>query len=251
MMTDGSLSGNCRNCGERLVGKFCSVCGQKADTHRYTWHELGHGLIHSVFHVDSGIFFTLRQLFTRPGHMVREYLEGKRKGHFNAFTLLLTLTAICSFLYVHFHIETYLASVKLNDLEEKSPLIVHKYFAIRALFFLLLCATGDWLVFRDRGYAFPEMIVANAYYFSAVSALQILICPLLLWLQDTAWGATLRLLVLAPVLIYLVWTRRQFYRAGNDAKMNAKVILLVAFLFLVAVGVGRWLVKPYLLQLGS
>jgi hypothetical protein len=183
--------------------------------------------------------------------MVREFLEGKRKGHFNAFTLLITLTAICSFLFVHFHIETYLASVRLNDLEERSPLIVHKYFAIRAVFFVLLSASADVLIFRDKGYAFPEMIVANTYYFSAISAIQILLCPVFLWMQGSAAGPVIRLLILLPMLVYLVWVRREFYRAGWDPGMNARIIVEVLALFLIAAATGRWLVKPYLLSLSA
>jgi hypothetical protein len=41
-------------------------------------HFIEQDLIHRIWHVDTGILFTIRELFTRPGHCVREFINGKR-----------------------------------------------------------------------------------------------------------------------------------------------------------------------------
>lgn len=51
------------------------------------WHDIQHGL----FHFDQGIFYTAKQLFIRPGHSIREFIEGKRVEHFKPLSLVIIL----------------------------------------------------------------------------------------------------------------------------------------------------------------
>lgn len=82
----------CLNCNNQIQNNFCSVCGQKLSTHRYSLqHFFVHDLVHGVFHVDKGFLFTIKELFTRPGHSMREFIEGKRANHFNYFSLVLII----------------------------------------------------------------------------------------------------------------------------------------------------------------
>src|SRR4051812_15937136 len=52
----------CLNCGYEVINNFCSNCGQSTATHRLSiGHFVVHDLIHSIWHVDRGIFFTLKE----------------------------------------------------------------------------------------------------------------------------------------------------------------------------------------------
>lgn len=88
----------CRNCNQHLLlnQKFCHECGQRTDTHRINFHYFLHELPHNIFHVDGGIIFTLKELFTRPGHTIREYLDGKRQPHFKPVMLVLIMGSVCA-----------------------------------------------------------------------------------------------------------------------------------------------------------
>lgn len=66
----------CLNCGTSLTGLFCAQCGQSAHMHRFTAAHLPHELLHGVWHVDSGLPFTLKEMLVRPGHTVHRYLAG-------------------------------------------------------------------------------------------------------------------------------------------------------------------------------
>jgi hypothetical protein len=85
---------NCLNCDTQLTDRFCAHCGQSATTHRLTMGHLLHEIPHSIWHVDKGIFYTLRELLLRPGPSMLGYLRGQRARQFAPLSLLLLVTGI-------------------------------------------------------------------------------------------------------------------------------------------------------------
>jgi hypothetical protein len=239
----------CLNCGLGFVGSYCPDCGQSASTTRFTWHEIWHHTTHALAHVDSGAFFTLIQLVKAPGHTIRDYLDGKRRPYFNPFTLLLTTTAICSLLYVHYGVKTQLEDITLNTYEESTPTIVHKYFAIRSVFLILICTLGDGFFFPDGKYKLPEMVISNTYQFGVATAAQVVCIPIFLWSEGTGWGPWARSVFILCVLAYLFWTRWQFLRAGRDPALNLRITLVLVVEFAIVALAGRWVVKPFLVNM--
>ncbi len=90
----------CLNCGNTFEGEYCPHCGQKADTKRLKLLELLRNSIGPFVGGDSKFLRTCRGLLVRPGHMVREYLQGKRAPYYNPLQLyifLLTIYAILTY----------------------------------------------------------------------------------------------------------------------------------------------------------
>jgi Protein of unknown function (DUF3667) len=101
---------NCLNCNNEVTSNYCSNCGQKATVHKYSVkHFVEHDLIHGVWHVDAGILKTIKTLFTRPGHAVREFVDGKRTKLFNYLSLLVIIIGVSHFIGSY-------SSVKMADL---------------------------------------------------------------------------------------------------------------------------------------
>lgn len=83
----------CLNCGTKFQGNFCPECGQSAETERFTMRFIIENLLAAFLSKDGGIWFTLKNLFTRPGAMIVEILNGKRRKYFSPFPMLFcTLT---------------------------------------------------------------------------------------------------------------------------------------------------------------
>ena len=78
----------CLNCGTEFEGKFCPECGQSAETGRFSFKFIWENLIAAILGRDGGIWFTLKNLFTRPGAMIVEILNGKRRKYFSPFPML-------------------------------------------------------------------------------------------------------------------------------------------------------------------
>jgi hypothetical protein len=99
-MNDASVaSARCRNCESALAPaqKFCGYCGQRTDlAPRLTMREISHDIIHALTHADHSIFSLVRALVTRPGHVAREYVDGRRKRHFGPWAFLLITVGLAS-----------------------------------------------------------------------------------------------------------------------------------------------------------
>ncbi len=194
---DGAIT--CQNCNHEFVGQYCSQCGQRADTHRINWHYIWHEIPHSVWHYDSGIFFTLRELITRPGYTIRDFLNGKRVKHYRPLALLLILGAILVFashsLNVSFvkrgqeTIGTPVnASKGIATFQQDLNQFIEKNQTIISIAMIPLYAFWFWLLFRRRGYNYPEMLVTQTFItnFNFMSSL---IIVLLVWALGGSVGA--------------------------------------------------------------
>ena len=83
----------CLNCDTEFEGKFCPECGQRADTGRFTVRFIFENLLKGILSNDGGVWITLKSLFTKPGQMMVDILNGKRKSYFSPFPMLfLTLS---------------------------------------------------------------------------------------------------------------------------------------------------------------
>lgn len=84
----------CLNCGEIYTGNYCPRCGQSRTTSRYHWSNALKNIAGGFFNIDSGFGRTLIDLLYRPGHLMREFIGGKRAPYFRPFQMLFILAAI-------------------------------------------------------------------------------------------------------------------------------------------------------------
>ena len=72
-------SKTCLNCGQQVEERFCTHCGQEnLELQDSVWKLVGHYL-QDMFSYDNRIWHTLKYLLLKPGHVAREYMDGKRK----------------------------------------------------------------------------------------------------------------------------------------------------------------------------
>jgi hypothetical protein len=85
---------NCLNCGAMVNSRFCPECGQEnIEIHENFLHMAGH-FIADYLHYDSKFFRSLKLLFTRPGFLTEQYLEGKRTLYIHPLRLYFFITII-------------------------------------------------------------------------------------------------------------------------------------------------------------
>lgn len=94
MSSAGTGASECLNCGAHLAGPFCAQCGQRTGAPDPSFHDFLHELTHELLHVDGRLFQSIRLLFTKPGFLTREHLEGRRARYVAPMRLYLTFSVL-------------------------------------------------------------------------------------------------------------------------------------------------------------
>jgi len=238
---------NCKNCKQNFKGKFCNHCGQSADTHDINFHFLWHDIQHGLLHFDNGIFYTIKQLFTRPGYTIREFIEGQRVRHFKPISLVLVLAGIYGLLIHYFDISS-LIQISA-DVEEQKVIDVKKiiqwissHYAISTLFLLPITSLGTYWAFKKENFNFIQHLVINAFLSGLRIILRIVFLPLLLFF-DKESGSTI---LTIPDLIgagFTIWALYQFFDYLPKRTRIWKILLsyiylgIMYFFFVFLIGV--------------
>ncbi len=255
----------CQNCAHEFEGNFCNQCGQTSHTHAIDWHYLWHEIPHSVWHVDRGILFSLRELCTRPGYTIRDFIQGKRVNHYRPLALLLFLGAIITFASHSLDVNLSKSSQQMfaptnadaparqNDFQTQMFQFLEEKPAVAQIIMLPFFAFGFWRMFRRKGYSYPQLLVEQTFitnFFMLVS----LVITLLFWLLGGTAIAFKSIMAFSIVAFigYTVLTNLQLFRD----KLSAKAIVVrsiagyalgyLSFILLVSViGLGAGIYLGY------
>jgi hypothetical protein len=213
---------NCQNCNLIISDNFCGNCGQKSTVHRYSLkHFVEHDLIHGIWHVDNGIVFTIKELFTRPGHTIREFINGKRVGYFSFVTLLLLILGISHFLSEY-------AQVKLSDLmpeSSKGAMNELQEFTKRNPKTMLLITIPfysifSFLWFRKSKLNLTEHFVLNSYKTVGESLLGLLFLIISIFYTNIKVLIIIYSIISFFTLFYALWFYRQFFSTFGYSKKS-------------------------------
>jgi hypothetical protein len=84
----------CLNCGTVIAGRHCGQCGQASDVHVLSMKEVAGDVTHSLLHLDSRVWRTLRLLVRRPGELTREFIAGRHQLYIPPFRLYLAISIL-------------------------------------------------------------------------------------------------------------------------------------------------------------
>ena len=79
---------HCKNCGNDFTGNFCPICSQKADTSRICWRSVHQGVMDIWGLGTRSLLYSVWQLLLRPGHVISDYIDGKRQVSFPPVKML-------------------------------------------------------------------------------------------------------------------------------------------------------------------
>ena len=215
---------HCLNCDAPLTPTqaYCSVCGQKADTHRLTLHDIGHAVMHVFTHADHSVFALVRDLAIKPGRVARDYVDGKRRKYFNPFTFVLVVVGVASLV---------LAATKFVDFNQGSAANPVGNFLQRNLNLVIfmqlpLLSLYSMAFFRAEKLHFAEHL-ALASYTSGFRSLFFMLVVAPFWVL-THWNypATLGTYLAAWVLYFGVACAQ--FHGGNRWWCGLKGVLVAA-----------------------
>jgi hypothetical protein len=250
----------CKNCGHKYKGKHCNYCGQLAATDRLNRHAVWHDIQHGFLHFDRGIFFTIKEMFTRPGHSIREYIEGKRIKHFKPISFVLLIAGVYGYLDHTFDIslsklalQTEINKPKKNSLEiARFTDWITNHYALFTLGILLFVALASKWAFIKTGYNYIENITLNAFLSGQHIIIQLLFAPIIFFIvKNNPKLDDLNILPTVASIGATFWAYFQFYNKLSKKEifwrtvLSYLYILLLFFVIIVLTGVivfiyGYW-----------
>lgn len=84
----------CPTCDQQYVGNYCPRCGQSSKIGRYSFKNAFLLFIDVWGLGNRGMFRTIRDIFLRPGYMIRDYLRGMQMAYFPPFKMLFLICAL-------------------------------------------------------------------------------------------------------------------------------------------------------------
>ncbi len=90
----------CPNCGTQLGpdNNFCPTCGQENHEVKLPLGHILYEFVESITHFDNKLWNSLKAIFTSPGKMTAEFLEGKRTRYVPPARLYVFVSVIFFFL---------------------------------------------------------------------------------------------------------------------------------------------------------
>jgi hypothetical protein len=165
-IVNGVKCANCEAVSEAAA--FCPHCGQK----HAVPGDLGLGkawrhVVDEVLNLDGRIFHTLKLLYTRPGQLTLDFLEGRRARHVHPLRLFLVFSALY-FLIAGPEFALSIAQQRLlvNDataVSARAQIVAAGQLAFKVAFIgsMLINGVALWLFFRrQRAYLAEHMVAA-------------------------------------------------------------------------------------------
>lgn len=233
----------CINCATHFQGDYCPVCGQTADTHRFTIITALHNVITTVFAGDNTFVNTCASLLWCPGVVARDYICGRRVRYFRPIALLVRLVAVSALLMWLFDVN----GVNLNPLVNPevesninsqslanfiSTLISNK--VVFTLTFTILSVVPYYVVFcrtrlqRPDGSNVPLNIAEHFYVLTFMSCQQfvfsLLVMPLS-GIESLQWA--MLVVALLSQMAFPTWMYTQMY---EHHKVRHLLMTIMAFM---------------------
>lgn len=145
---------HCNNCDYDFTGNFCPVCSQKADMGRIGWRSVRQGVMDIWGLGTRSLLFSIWQLLLRPGHIIAEYIEGKRQVSFPPVKMLFIVAVIFSMIFYWFFPDVLGISLEVEATKEQQEILgdfdrwSKTNYSWYALVMAMLAVLPTWVMFR-------------------------------------------------------------------------------------------------------
>jgi hypothetical protein len=239
----------CKNCGNTFHGNFCNICGQKVIKGRFTIPVIFKDIAITIFNLEKGFFYTIKQLVLNPGKVLQGYLNGATKRYYNPFKLLIIVTGFLAlFALATNSYDTHLGSLneaiseRVPDVNEEmqSPTqlriqsLLKNNVNIIMLLFIPFYSIGYRIFYSRKSINYTEHLIINSYAFSIGNIISFPLSIITLFLKDYL----LLEQVAGFVILILIYT--YFYTSllkNNFIKSFFKSLLaqILGFIFMLIV----------------
>ncbi len=228
----------CKNCEHVFEGNFCNNCGQKSNTVQLNWHFVKEELQYTFLHINKGLLYTVKQLLTRPGKTVKEYIEGKRVKHYKPILLVFVLAGLNGLLAHYLNFEKV---ITLTEKEKNLPVNpleimnwVTSHYALVEILLIPIYSLCSWLAFKKWGYNYIENIIINCFASGQRLIYGILVFPISYLTFSSKYFLIITSLISLPMYFLTAWLYVELYAAKNK-DLGFIILRLILFIVLLII----------------
>jgi hypothetical protein len=229
----------CCNCGELNTNNFCSNCGEQRYK-RIVMKDVAGDFLSNLISLEGPILQTIKDLTIRPGKMINDYLNGKRKEYYKPFQYYILATTVY---FIFFYIwgdemmsmisdigasaNTYGTTEQINAFQQE----MEKFQSENMKFFTFLqipiYSFLIWLFFRKTsGHSYTESLVSSLY----ILAQGLFFGIVFTFFEFIRTGSSL-IIDVVFMFIYLPWVLKQLYNESTlKTILKSTAIIALAFL---------------------
>lgn len=212
---------NCKNCNTELTGKYCSNCGQPAQTKRVDGHYILHEIEH-VLHFERGILFTIKELLLRPGLNIQEFITGNRSRLVKPIIFIIISSLIYTLIIHFFHIENQYINLSGADNSATGAIFTwsQNHYGYANIIIGVFIASWLKLFFRAYDYNFFEILILLCF----VIGMEMLILSVFALLEGLMHAELMKISGIIGTF-YCTWAIGQFF---NRTKLSSYLKALAA-----------------------
>ncbi|MDR2223231.1 MAG: DUF3667 domain-containing protein [Flavobacteriaceae bacterium] len=201
---------NCNTCQIEVTTPYCPTCGQSPKLKRidghYIIHEIGH-----VLHFEKGIFYTIKELLTKPGNAVRRFITLDRSRLVKPIIFIIIASLIYSIIAHYFHVDSF---VSYNNAKEGTSDKVFSWGDSHSGYMNIIIGVfiAIWakLFFRKYDFNFFEILILMCF----VSGMSMLIFSVFAIIEGIV-GSSLMSVAGVVGIVYCTWAIAQFFDGGK------------------------------------
>lgn len=221
----------CKKCQTEFNGNFCPNCGfpfkLKPINGKYIFDET-----RSVFNLEKGILFTVKNLFLRPGPTVREFINEDRTKLVKPILFLIICSLVFTLTQQFLGFKSEFADFQGDSIFKKLFDWLSENYGYSNIIMAIPIALWTKIFFRKQGYNYYQIFTILSYYIGVSVLIQ------------TIFGiingvTSLKVVQIGFIIgsIYVAWAIGQFFERSkrlNYLKGFLSYFLgAVTFLFLV------------------
>ncbi|MBO0951601.1 DUF3667 domain-containing protein [Fibrella forsythiae] len=205
-------------------------------------HEIQHGILH----VDRGFFFTIKELFTRPGDSIREYIEGKRVDHFKPVAFLLILSTVYAFLSKPLNDSSFIESAIMgfksvpgNKNAPNTYVVIDwilAHYAYTSLLIIPIASLASYVAFVKSKYNYFQHLVLNSFQWGQTTVFHIVYLFITYLINKNNPNYTLDYIEIAIGFLLTYWTYYQFFDTMSSVRKIALTLVsyILFIIFIIA-----------------
>jgi len=228
---------HCKKCGKELTDNYCSNCGCSQELIRidrqYILNEIS-----SVLYLDKGILYTIRELFIRPGKIIKEFIFEDR----NRLVKPIVFIIICSLIFSVLELLLDFDFGYLKGEADDSPTVtiifdwLNSNLGLANILMIFFMAFWIKIFFRKSDYNFYEILILLCYVNGVVMLIHSVI--IILFILNLLTPPTYLTVI---SVLYCSWAIGQFFSGKkyiNYIKAFLSYIFGMLSFVIASLGIG-------------